>query len=59
MCLTCSQEKGGLDYLVNQYGRSAGHMPLVQALALKYAKPLNRENIDPITEVVVTDGACQ
>lgn len=44
--------------MVNQYARSAGHMSLVQGLAKKYSAPIGRQ-IDPINEVVVTDGACQ
>ena len=50
----------------NQYARSAGHMRLVQVLAKKYTKPLNRvgsgpngAGIDPLTEVVVTTGATE
>ena len=53
------QEQGsGIDFMVNQYARSAGHLALVNGLAKKYSKPLGRE-IDPINQVVVTDGACQ
>jgi aspartate/methionine/tyrosine aminotransferase len=53
-----AQEQGGLDFMVNQYARSAGHMSLVQGLAKKYSGPLGRE-LDPINQIVVTDGACQ
>ena len=44
--------------MLNQYARSAGHMPLVTNLAANYSKTLNRQ-IDAINEVVVTDGACK
>lgn len=50
-------QENGFDYMVNQYARSAGHLALANGLAAKYSKPLGRE-IDPISQVVVTDGAC-
>jgi kynurenine--oxoglutarate transaminase/cysteine-S-conjugate beta-lyase/glutamine--phenylpyruvate transaminase len=42
----------------NQYTRSAGHPPLVQNLAKKYSKIMNR-TINPETEIVVGVGASQ
>lgn len=48
----------GFDFMVNQYARSAGHLPLVQNLAKNYSKTLGRE-VDPLNEVVVTDGASE
>lgn len=51
-------QEQGFDYMVNQYARSAGHMPLVQNLAAKYSASLSR-TVDPLSEVVVTDGASE
>lgn len=48
----------GSDFMLNQYARSAGHMPLVTNLAANYSKSLGRQ-IDAINEVVVTDGASE
>lgn len=43
---------------LNQYARSGGHLPLVQALADFYSKPLQHE-LDPITNVLITAGASE
>jgi kynurenine---oxoglutarate transaminase / cysteine-S-conjugate beta-lyase / glutamine---phenylpyruvate transaminase len=42
----------------NQYARSAGHMPLVEALAKRYSAWLGR-TVDPLTEVTVSVGATE
>ena len=42
----------------NQYCRSAGHSPLVEAVAAKYSPLLGRE-INPMTEVAVGVGASE
>jgi kynurenine--oxoglutarate transaminase/cysteine-S-conjugate beta-lyase/glutamine--phenylpyruvate transaminase len=43
---------------LNQYARSAGHPRLVQALARVYGPLFGRE-LDPMREIVVTDGATE
>ncbi len=43
---------------LNQYARSAGQPRLVQALAQLYGPLFGRE-LDPMTEIVVTDGATE
>ncbi len=43
---------------LNQYARGAGHVRLVEALARTYRPLFNRE-LDPLTEIVVTDGATE
>ncbi len=43
---------------LNQYARSAGHMPLVETLAQLYS-PLFGRTLDPQREVVVTTGATE
>jgi len=43
---------------LNQYTRSAGHLRLVHALANVYS-PLFDRTLDPLTEIVVTDGATE
>eukprot|EP00127_Corallochytrium_limacisporum_P006234 Clim_evm10s222 gene=Clim_evmTU10s222 len=43
----------------NQYARSAGALPLVKILADQYSKRLNRESINPLTEVMVSVGVTQ
>lgn len=43
---------------LNQYTRSAGHLRLVHALGHIYSPLLDR-NLDPLTEIVVTDGATE
>ncbi len=43
---------------VHQYTRPAGHPPLVELLAERYSRHLNRQ-IDPFNEVAVTVGASQ
>lgn len=43
---------------MNQYTRSAGHLRLVQALSQVYS-PLFHRTLDPMTEIVVTDGATE
>jgi aspartate/methionine/tyrosine aminotransferase len=42
----------------NQYARSGGHMPLVQAIADFYSGPLG-QTINPATDVLVTAGASE
>ena len=51
----------GYDFLISQYARSAGHLPLTQRLAEQYRVSLNRaaEGINPLTEVLVTVGASE
>ena len=51
----------GYDYLISQYARSAGHVPLTTRLAEQYRVSLNRESqgINPLTEVLVTVGASE
>ena len=49
----------GYDYLISQYARSAGHLPLTQRLAEQYKGRLQREAINPLTEVLVTVGASE
>ena len=51
----------GYDYLISQYARSAGHLPLTQRLAEQYRHSLNRGpgGINPLTEVLVTVGASE
>lgn len=46
------------DFMINQYARSAGHLNLVKALAKKYSPTIGKE-IDPLTEIVVADGASE
>lgn len=43
---------------LNQYARGAGHLRLVQALAQTYS-PLYDRELDPLREVLVTDGATE
>lgn len=43
---------------MNQYTRSAGHLRLVQALSRVYS-PLFGRALDPLTQIVVTDGATE
>jgi aspartate/methionine/tyrosine aminotransferase len=43
---------------LNQYARSAGHLPLVQQLATLYS-PLFGRDLDPLREIVVTTGATE
>lgn len=43
---------------LNQYARSGGHLPLVQALANFYSEPL-KQKLDPLTNVLVTAGASE
>lgn len=43
---------------LNQYARSAGHPRLVKAVAAVYS-PLFGRDLDPMTEIVVTDGATE
>lgn len=43
---------------LNQYARSAGHPRLVNALAATYGPLFDRE-LDPLQEIVVTDGATE
>lgn len=42
----------------HQYTRPAGHPPLVELMARRYSKHLNRE-IDPMNEIAITVGASQ
>jgi len=49
-------EKNGLNYLANQYARSAGNLMLVNKLAEIYT-PRLRRTIDPQTEVIICNGA--
>ena len=42
--------------LIHQYGRSAGHLRLVNAIAKLYGKYFNKE-IDPLNQIVVSVGA--
>lgn len=49
-------EKDGLNYLANQYARSAGNLMLVEKLGKIYSERLGRK-IDHINEIVVTNGA--
>lgn len=50
--------KRAVDDDFNQYTRSQGHVPLVQALATRYATKLGRD-VDAMEEVAVTVGASQ
>ena len=50
-------ERSG-DFLLSQYARPAGHLPLVRTLAAFYEPRLGRP-IDPLTEVLVTVGASE
>ena len=43
----------------NQYARSAAHMPLATVLAEEYTIKLNRDYIDPTTEVATAVGCTQ
>jgi aspartate/methionine/tyrosine aminotransferase len=43
---------------LNQYARSAGHPRLVKAIAAVYSPRFDRD-LDPMTEIVVTDGATE
>lgn len=43
---------------LNQYARGAGHLRLVEALAHTYGPLFGRE-LDPLSEIVVTDGATE
>lgn len=43
---------------LNQYARSAGHPRLINALAATYG-PLFGRDLDPMQEIVVTDGATE
>jgi len=53
------EESGaGLDFMVNQYARPAGHLSLVTQLAKDYSPRLGRQ-LDPLTEVVITNGASE
>ncbi len=47
-----------VDENFNQYTRSAGHLPLVQALAKRYS-PLYGRSIDPLREITVGVGATE
>lgn len=47
-----------VDTKFHQYTRPAGHPPLVQLIAKKYSKHLDRV-VDPMNEVAVTVGASQ
>lgn len=51
-----AQEAIGAD--LNQYTRSAGHLRLVHALANVYSPHFQRD-LNPLTEIVVTDGATE
>ena len=51
-----AQDAIGAD--LNQYTRSAGHLRLVKALAKVYSPLFNRD-LNPLTEIVVTDGATE
>jgi aspartate/methionine/tyrosine aminotransferase len=51
-----AQQAVGTD--LNQYARSAGHPRLVHALSQVYS-PLFGRSLDPMTEIVVTDGATE
>jgi aspartate/methionine/tyrosine aminotransferase len=50
---------GRTDSLSNQYCRSAGAPPLCRELAKEYAVSLGREAIDPMKEVLVTNGCSE
>lgn len=50
--------KYAIDADLNQYTRSAGHLRLVQAISHVYG-PLFGRSLDPMTEIVVTDGATE
>lgn len=50
--------RAAVDSKFHQYTRPAGHPPLVQLIAAKYSKHLDR-TIDPFDEVAVTVGASQ
>ncbi|MEZ4663058.1 MAG: aminotransferase class I/II-fold pyridoxal phosphate-dependent enzyme [Caldilineaceae bacterium] len=51
-----AQDAIGAD--LNQYTRSAGHLRLVKALANVFSPLFNRD-LNPLTEIVVTDGATE
>jgi aspartate/methionine/tyrosine aminotransferase len=53
--LFCSQEDG-LDFMANQYARSAGTLDLATELASRYSTHFNQK-IDPLTNVLITNGA--
>ena len=50
--------KSAVDSPFHQYTRPAGHPPLVDLLARRYTKHLDKE-IDPFKEVAITVGASQ
>lgn len=49
-------EKNGLDYMANQYARSAANLTLANTLAEKYSEALGRQ-VNPLNELVVCNGA--
>jgi kynurenine--oxoglutarate transaminase/cysteine-S-conjugate beta-lyase/glutamine--phenylpyruvate transaminase len=51
-------QQNNLDFMVNQYARSAGHLSLVNTLATKYSA-LYKRKINPLTEILVADGASE
>jgi len=54
--VSVAREENGLNYMANQYARAAGNLLLVEALAKKVGKNLDR-TVDPLTEVMVCNGA--
>ena len=50
--------KAAVDSKFHQYTRPAGHPPLVELIAMKYSKHLDR-TVDPFNEIAVTVGASQ
>lgn len=54
--VVAASEGNGLNYLANQYARSAGHLQLVKHLAESYSTRFQRK-IDPETEIIICNGA--
>lgn len=50
--------RAAVDSKFHQYTRPAGHPPLVELIAAKYSKHLDR-TVDPFNEIAVTVGASQ
>jgi kynurenine--oxoglutarate transaminase/cysteine-S-conjugate beta-lyase/glutamine--phenylpyruvate transaminase len=53
-----TQQQQPLNYLIHQYARSYGHLPLVNELAKIYGRRLNQK-LDPAVNFLVTVGASE